>query len=201
MSLILRQLAVGDLQPLSLEIAPGEILCLSGASGSGKSRLLRAIADLDPHQGSVWLEGTEQSSVSGHCWRSWVRLVPAESQWWFETVEEHFPADKEQDLSALGLKQEMLKSPVSRLSSGEKQRLSLVRALAVAPRALLLDEPTANLDPDATEQVERWLLQSIRAQQWPVIWVAHDPEQIARVASRHCQLKADQLREVRHGSD
>ena len=47
--------AIRSYYALSLTVAPGEILCLSGASGSGKSRLLRAIADLDAHDGEIWL--------------------------------------------------------------------------------------------------------------------------------------------------
>ena len=74
---------------------------------------------------------------------------------------------------------------VSRLSSGEKQRLAVLRALAHGPQALLLDEPTANLDADSTARVERFLTQAIRAHGWPVLWVAHDLAQIAVVHVQH----------------
>ncbi len=189
----LEALGVGLLAPLSLCIAPGEICCLSGASGSGKSRLLRAIADLDAHAGEVWLGETAQSGVRGHCWRGWVMLVPADSQWWADRVGDHFAAIDPADLSALGFEPQVLDWPVSRLSSGEKQRLALLRACALAPRALLLDEPTANLDPDLTRHTEAWLRAWARRQQLPVLWVSHDSAQIERVADRHYRLQGAQL--------
>ncbi|XKE44106.1 ATP-binding cassette domain-containing protein [Halomonas organivorans] len=192
-ALHLEALAIGALTGIDLTIAPGEILCLSGASGAGKTRLLRAVADLEPHGGEVWLGERAQSSLPGHEWRRRVMLVPAESQWWAERVGEHFPRDEIAGLAALGFEREVLDWPVSRLSSGEKQRLALLRALARAPSVLLLDEPTANLDDASTRRVEAWLLARIREGGWPVIWVAHEPAQIARVATRHVRLERRRL--------
>ncbi|MFC4974713.1 ATP-binding cassette domain-containing protein [Halomonas beimenensis] len=192
-ALRLEALAIGELRGLDLTIAPGEILCLSGASGAGKTRLLRAVADLEPHEGEVWLGERAQSSLPGHEWRRRVMLVPAESQWWAERVGDHFPRDEIPGLAALGFDREVLDWPVSRLSSGEKQRLALLRALVRAPSVLLLDEPTANLDDASTRRVEGWLLSRIHEEGWPVIWVAHEPAQIARVATRHVRLEGKRL--------
>lgn len=184
----LQQVAIGELHAVDLTVAPGEIVCLSGASGSGKSRLLRAVADLEPHDGEVTLGELTQGRVYGHSWRAAVMLVPAESQWWAETVGEHFPPDTPIDLTAIGFDEAVMGWSVSRLSSGEKQRLALARAIGRQPRALLLDEPTANLDPDSIRRVERWLQDFIRRQRLPVLWVAHDRAQIERVAQRHFRL-------------
>ncbi|RUA22663.1 ATP-binding cassette domain-containing protein [Billgrantia gudaonensis] len=74
---------------------------------------------------------------------------------------------------------------VAHLSSGEKQRLALLRAVSRSPSALLLDEPTANLDDATARRVEAWLRERIRVRGWPAVWVAHDMAQIARVADRH----------------
>jgi sulfonate transport system ATP-binding protein len=188
-SLRLERLAIGELTGVELTLAPGEILCLSGPSGSGKSRLLRAVADLEPHGGDAWLGDVAQASLPAHEWRARVMLVPAESQWWADRVGEHLPpVDDSADLEALGFSPEVLDWQVARLSSGEKQRLALLRAVSREPSALLLDEPTANLDDATTRRVETWLVGRIRERGWPTLWVAHDPGQIARVANRHRRI-------------
>jgi ABC-type iron transport system FetAB ATPase subunit len=191
----LEDVSVGALEGVSLCIAPGEIVCLSGASGSGKSRLLRAIADLDPHGGRIWLGEEEQSGISAHCWRGWVMMVPSESQWWADTVGEHFDGIAPGGLAALGFEDGALSWPVNRLSSGEKQRLALLRAVARDPRALLLDEPTAHLDDGTARRTERWLCDLTRNRSLPVLWVAHDSDQIGRVADRHYRIDGAGLEE------
>lgn len=199
--LILQQLGNELLKPFDLSLAGGEICCISGASGSGKSRLLRALADLEAHQGNVFLNGCNQQQIPAHLWRLQVRLVPAESQWWSDKVADHFPENYDPvDFKALGLDQKSMNWQVSRLSSGEKQRLALLRALAFPLKVLLLDEPTANLDPDLTLQVESWLQQQIRQHQWPVIWVAHNVAQIQRVADRELVIRNGEVQEVLNGS-
>ncbi|WP_404416291.1 ATP-binding cassette domain-containing protein [Marinospirillum sp.] len=199
---ILDSLSNQLLQYCSLTLQPGEIACVSGMSGSGKSLFLRALADLDPHQGQVWLGDVEQQSLPAHQWRQRVRMVPAESQWWFDRVDEHFPDDySAAELPELDLPEAAMSWQVSRLSSGEKQRLALLRALAWPPQVLLLDEPTANLDSRTADKVEAWLLKHIRLQAWPTLWVSHDQRQIDRVADRHFVIHDGQLQEVAHGSD
>lgn len=189
----LRDLSVGTLNKISLSVAPGEIVCLSGPSGSGKTRLLRAVADLEAHSGRVMLDNTDQTRVSGHCWRGWVMLVPAESQWWADTVAEHFLQPPPDGLEALGFDRSTLNWDVSRLSSGEKQRLALLRAVSHQPLALLLDEPTANLDGEATRRAEDLVKDLASTEHMPVLWVAHDPGQIARIAGRHFQIEGARL--------
>ncbi|MBW0148994.1 ABC transporter ATP-binding protein [Marinobacter arenosus] len=198
-TLTLDKLSVGSLEGIDLSISGGDIVCVSGPSGSGKSRLLRAVADLDPHDGEVRLDDTAQGNVPGHTWRQQVMMVPADSQWWFEDVGAHFGPDARTVPGALGFPPEVMDWTVSRLSSGEKQRLAVLRALTRNPRVLLLDEPTANLDDAMIHQVENWLLAEIRKRDLPVIWVAHDTAQIERVASRHYRIRGHTLEAV-HGS-
>jgi len=199
--LVLESVSVGGLHDVSLEVPGGQVVCLSGVSGTGKSRLLRAVADLEPHGGSISLNGAGQRDMLAHQWRSRVIMVPADSQWWFDEVGAHFALNADTRLpAALGFSPEVMTWSVSRLSSGERQRLALWRALALEPQALLLDEPTANLDDETTKAVEAWLLEEIRQRQIAALWVAHNPAQIQRVASAHYRIHGARLEPV-HGSD
>lgn len=173
-----------------LVIDAGECVCISGPSGSGKSQLLRAIADLDPREGRIFLDDVDCDSISASAWRSRVGLLPAEPQWWHDTARPHFAAISNQQLARLNIPLTLLDAPVSRLSSGERQRLALLRLLAMQPQALLLDEPTSNLDPNSVVAVEALIAEYRQQHNAPVLWVSHDPAQITRVSTRHFQLTA-----------
>jgi ABC-type iron transport system FetAB ATPase subunit len=166
-------------------VAAGQCLALSGPSGSGKTLLLRALADLDPHEGSVELDGAAQADCSGPEWRRRVGFLPAESHWWAPRVGDHFrsPAgDLRDGLEGFGLDPGCLEWQVERLSSGERQRLALLRLLDIGPSALLLDEPTANLDSDSARAVEERIGEYRRENGAAVVWVSHDAGQRQRVA-------------------
>ncbi|WP_295579650.1 ATP-binding cassette domain-containing protein [uncultured Lamprocystis sp.] len=186
------------LAQVSLCVDSGELVFVSGPSGSGKSLLLRAVADLDPHTGEVWLGAEARSAMLPARWRRRVGLLPAEAFWWTDTVGDHFPqaaagagasgtpppSGLPALLSALGFEPDVLDWSVGRLSTGERQRLALARLLAQNPEALLLDEATANLDPSNRERVEQ-LIGGYRASRAAaVLWVSHDPEQRARLGGR-----------------
>ena len=192
--LSLRDFSTPLLDPFDLELAPGECLTLSGPSGSGKSRLLRAIADLDPHLGEARCNGIRQQDVSGPAWRRRVALLPAESAWWSERVGDHFERLDSATLALLKLPPETADWQVSRLSSGERQRLALLRVLCVAPEVLLLDEPTANLDQSNIERVESLIARWRQDHGTAVLWVSHDASQRQRVSDR--SLRIDQRKLV-----
>jgi len=179
------------LDPLDLVIDEGETVTLSGPSGSGKSQLLRAIADLDPHNGSAWLGATAADEIPAPQWRRKVGYLPAESSWWEELAGQHFSETPQ--LDALGLAQTTLHSPVAHLSSGERQRLAVLRTLQQQPQILLLDEPTANLDPYHTLLVEEWILKYQQQSSAPILWVTHDPEQRQRIGMRHLEIHGKQV--------
>ncbi len=227
------------LAEVSLEVVAGECVSIMGASGVGKSVLLRALADLEPHHGEVWLQDQAQTAQNSPQWRRQVMWFGAETAWWHDSVQAHFEevakwvketqtSEKEshknskktaeicqnaqscypffdlnntfrQRLEAgiawLGLKMPILQQPVWQLSSGEKQRLALLRGLLLNPQVLLLDEITANLDEQSTRQVEA-LVQNYVLQpetQRCAIWVTHDTAQSLRVASRRLWLTAEGL--------
>lgn len=227
------------LAEVSFEVAAGESVSIMGPSGVGKSVLLRALADLDPHSGEVWLQAQAQTAASAPQWRRQVMWFGAETAWWHDSVQTHFEevakwmketqaSEKEnhknskktaeicqnvqpchpffdlnntfrQRLEAgiawLGLKMPILQQPVWQLSSGEKQRLALLRGLLFNPKVLLLDEVTANLDEESTCQVEDLVQRYVQqpGTQRCAIWVTHDAVQSQRVASRRLRLTAEGL--------
>lgn len=161
------------LKAVDLALAAREILCLSGPSGSGKTLLLRAIADLDPGTGELYLRDRRREQLSGPEWRRQVVYVAAESAWWADTPKDHFQCAPSA-LAQLGLQPTVMLRQVSSLSTGERQRLALLRALALTPPVLLLDEPTAALDLSGREV----LLRELDA-------MAADPESPAMVLVTH----------------
>jgi ABC-type iron transport system FetAB ATPase subunit len=176
------------LGPLSLELKE-RCTTLSGPSGSGKTLLLRAIADLDPHEGEALLDGVGQRQLPPPQWRRRVAYLPAESHWWAERVGTHFNGVDGALLQALGFDAEALDWQVSRLSSGERQRLALARLLALQPRALLLDEPTANLDAASRQRTEAVILDYLERNDALALWVTHDPEQGRRIGVRRLRIE------------
>ena len=191
----LENLTIPGMEPVNLTIAPGECVALSGDSGSGKTRLLRAIADMDEHGGQVYEEGVAQDQVRAHEWRRRVALLPAESQWWFDVVAQHFQAHQAH-IEALGFAAEVMNWNISRCSSGEKQRLSILRMLANCPRVLLLDEPTANLDAGNTARVEALVRDYLLEHNAIAVWVGHDAAQLGRVAQHQFHLSEGRMIEA-----
>lgn len=195
--LVVRALAFDHGGPFDLYLRAAECVGLSGPSGSGKTRLLRCIADLDVHRGDVWLDGGIREDFPPPAWRRQVALLPAESAWWHDLVGAHFPAaPAAARLASLGFTDEVLGWRVDRLSSGEKQRLAVLRMLSVEPRVLLLDEPTANLDEENIARVERLIGDYLRDENAAAIWVSHDQRQLQRVAARRYRIVEGRLVET-----
>jgi len=194
--LSVRGLARPGLQPLAFDLAEGECLAVRGPSGAGKSLLLRALADLDPNDGELSLEGEPREAMPAPRWRRLVTYLPAEPGWWAETVGAHFAdwAAAEPLVEALGLPAASRDWPVSRLSTGERQRLALVRALVQRPRVLLLDEPTAGLDETARDAVET-LIAARLAEGAAALWVTHDAGQARRLARRCLKVEGGRVTE------
>jgi UDP-glucose/iron transport system ATP-binding protein len=198
-ALRIERLATNLIGPISFEVSGAECLALMGPSGAGKSLLLRAIVDLDPSTGNITLGAHPRSEMPASEWRKLVALVPAESGWWADRVRDHFPAkfDATELIGKLGLAG-ALEWDVARLSSGERQRLAIARALSHKPQALLLDEPTASLDDHATGLVEGLIRECCR-KGMALLWVTHNRQQAGRMAKRLLRMsdgRIDQLAET-----
>ena len=174
----------------------GECLAIIGPSGSGKSLLLRALADLDPNSGKVRLSGQDRDDMPAPQWRRLVTYAAAEPGWWAATVGEHFddwplaaPLARRLDLPI-----DCAEWPVSRLSTGESQRLGLIRVLVQSPKVLLLDEPTAALDQNGRAAVEAVIRERL-SEGAAALWVTHDRSQAKRMAARCLLFRGGQIEE------
>ena len=185
------------LAPVDMNLVEAECVAVSGPSGSGKSLLMRAIADLDPNSGDVRLDGRPRDAMPAPDWRRDVVYVPAEAGWWADRVADHFPDPGSATAMAerLGLPADAVGWEIARLSTGERQRLALIRAFLTRPKVLLLDEPTSGLDPEATDKVESLMLERIGGG-LSVLLATHDEAQAARLASRRYAIEKGVLRAV-----
>ncbi|MDJ0784439.1 MAG: ATP-binding cassette domain-containing protein [Desulfosarcinaceae bacterium] len=194
-----RRLTTPHLRAIDLDLAPGECVGITGPSGSGKSLLLRALADMDPFEGQISLGGESVHSMPAPQWRRRVALLPATSAWWYDSVGPHFRRVDTPAYEALGFPPEVADWEIRRLSSGERQRLSLLRLLAMRPEVLLLDEPTANLDAANTRRAEALITAYIRQRMAATLWVSHDRDQLERLCARGYRLVAGRLNPLFNG--
>ncbi len=192
----IRQLRARSGALVDLDVARGECICILGKSGAGKSVFLRLIADMDPGEGTVTLDGIDRDATSGPAWRQRVIYQAAEPAWWAPTVAEHFPETTRAQvagwLADVGLPGDMLAADIARLSTGERQRLALLRSMARQPAVLLLDEPTGALDHTTTLAVEALLSRLLDAG-LAIVMVTHSQEQAARMGHRRFEIADGRL--------
>jgi ABC-type iron transport system FetAB ATPase subunit len=195
-ALLVKELRSKFAGPFELNLGTGACAAVTGPSGSGKSLFLRMIADLDPNEGQVWLNGRERTSMPAPEWRKQATYVSAESGWWADIMIEHFALNRRSEAAALatrlGLRDDLLDAPIAQLSTGEKQRFSLVRALLPSPPVLLLDEPTGPLDQESVALVEA-LLQERMATGTSILLVTHDPNQAQRLGDQRYRMVAGHM--------
>lgn len=201
--LSIKDLKFLDKGPFTFSVKRGECVGISGRSGIGKTQLLRAVTDLIPHEGTISLGGKACSSFQAPEWRSLVTMVFADSSWWYDLVGDHFADDAgdtfiETYFPLLGLEREMLQWQVRRLSTGERQRLALLRTLQINPAVLLLDEPSSGLDDYHTDLLEECIAGLRLEKNMSVIWVSHDPKQLKRVAVREIKMVENGLVDLDH---
>ncbi|MBH8556366.1 ATP-binding cassette domain-containing protein [Nostocaceae cyanobacterium CENA357] len=193
-------------QNLNFELLPGERVAVVGASGSGKSQLLRAIASLDPIQaGYIFFQGKPIDSCYTPHYRSQVIYLHQRPALWEGTVEDNLQqiyrlAIHRQQvytrkvilnyLQLLHKPADFLQRSVSVISGGEAQIVAFLRALQLSPLVLLLDEPTASLDTATANCLET--LVAAWQQEEPqraYLWTSHDSAQLQRITNRQINLK------------
>ncbi len=196
------QLQVNELRwqergPYSFTLNAGDAIGIHGESGIGKSFFLRALCDLVPAEGKVLLNGIRREDIAAPQWRRRIALLPTDSQWWHETPAEHFAAPETLtgDMQQLGLNSSLLQQPCMHLSTGQKQRLALLRTLQLQPEILLLDEPTSALDEHNREAEEHFLLEKKKELGFSLILVSHDQQQLRRLTARRFLLTRTTLEE------
>jgi lipoprotein-releasing system ATP-binding protein len=199
------------LRGVDLDVRPGEIVGLIGPSGSGKSSLLHAAGLLEhPDGGRITIEGRDCSDLGDRA-RTRVRLASIGFVYQFHHLLPEFSAldnvalpqmiagasqaqarARALDLlSGLGLGERVHHQP-GQLSGGEQQRVAVARALANAPRLLLADEPTGNLDPHTSGAVFESLYTLVRTQGVAAVVATHNLE-LARHMDRVLALKDGRL--------
>jgi tungstate transport system ATP-binding protein len=178
--------AVHALSGVDLRIAPGERVALIGANGSGKSTLLRVLHGLlRPSAGTVLRDGAmrqamvfqrpfalRMSALSNVALALWLRGTR-----WKTAKEQALEALGRVDLAAIALRN------ARTLSGGQLQRLALARAWSLRPDVLLLDEPTASLDPHAKRDVEA-LMAEFAVSGTTLVFASHNLGQVKRLATR-----------------
>jgi putative ABC transport system ATP-binding protein len=197
------------LNDISLTVEPGEFLVITGSSGSGKTTLLTLLSGLDkPTSGRVFIDQQDitdaleddlaplRNRMIGFVFQSF-HLIPSMSA--IENI--MFPAELQglsnadkkarQLLERVGLSDRADNLP-SQLSGGEKQRVSLCRAMINAPKLLFADEPTGNLDSKNGRIVFEQLVEMKNGQGATLILVTHNPE-FAATADRVLRLKDGRL--------
>jgi ABC-type multidrug transport system fused ATPase/permease subunit len=170
------------LRDVSFAVPRGQVLALVGASGAGKSTLLRCLNRLaEPESGTIELDGDDIRHVAPELLRRRVALVAQAPAMLPGTVEENLAygldvlraETRDAALAASGLDASFLPRSAKALSGGERARVALARALTREPDAILLDEPTAALDPE-TARVIAQTVAALAQRDLAVILATHD---------------------------
>jgi tungstate transport system ATP-binding protein len=178
---------------VSLTVQPGERIALVGANGSGKSTLLRLLHGLAAHTSGRVARDTHRVHAMlfqrPHLMRLSVMGNIALGLWLRGTNWRDAKAHAQTALARVGLA-ELAQRNARTLSGGQQQRVALARAWALSPQVLLLDEPTASLDPHAKREVEALIHEfAHQSETMTLVFASHNLGQVKRLASRVIYLE------------
>jgi len=204
-------LRIGDrilLEKVDFSLEPTGVTAIFGRSGTGKSTLLKALCQLAPFEGTVWLDGTDTNGCKPEDIRTRIQYLHQEP-WLFQgTVAENLvlsasfkqnhrrsleDSDIRRHLEGLGLEVDILTQDAEKLSGGEKQRVAMIRSLLLEPEYLLLDEPTSAMDV-SSEEISLAYLRNL-SHKMGIIAVSHSVELIS-TADRALLLADGTLAEI-----
>ncbi len=197
------------LDGVSLEVPEGSLTALLGPSGSGKSTLLRIIAGLEiADTGEVAIDGSDVSALPpqgrgiGFVFQHYApfaHMTVADNVAFGLRIRKRPKEEVRQRvdelLALVGLTKWAAQRP-HQLSGGQRQRMALARALAVAPRVLLLDEPFGALDATVRAELRDWLRRLHEEQNVTTVLVTHDQEEAMEVADRIAVMNAGRIEQV-----
>ena len=200
---------VSALDGIDLEVRSGELFFLLGASGCGKTTLLRCIAGLEtPTSGRVFFGGRDVTQMPPHLreaamvfqsYALWPHLTVAQNIA-FGLEERKLPkkeiaARVEAALASVQLEGFGARS-IDQMSGGQQQRVSLARALVVRPKCLLLDEPLSNLDAQLRVEMRLEIRRIVKDNGLTAIYVTHDQEEALAMADRMAVLDKGRVAQV-----
>lgn len=183
------------LDHVSMTVYEGEVFVILGPTGCGKTTLLRMLNKLEvPDTGKVFLDGTDTDELDVTELRRKVGMVFQTPAVFEGSVEDDILFGRKlrddrdrssaaQFASTVGLSKNFINRMTSELSVGEKQKVTIARALANEPDLLLMDEPTSALDPSSRQRIESLIRNSV-SNGPTVVMVTHDVKQAARLADR-----------------
>ena len=203
------------LDNVSFSVEKVECLTVVGPSGAGKSILLKSLNRLiEPSEGRIDLFGTDITTIDPINLRRRVCLVGQVPVLFEGTVRQNlaypFSFKKNQNLArpdftsvlkSVGLFPSILDGDAGKLSVGQQQRVCIARALCLNPDILLLDEPTASLDHDSAQVVERTIMDLNHDAKLTIVIVTHDMDQASRLGDRTLRIvngQVDDLASNRH---
>jgi iron(III) transport system ATP-binding protein len=197
------------LDGIHLEIAAGELFFLLGASGCGKTTLLRCIAGLETlTAGAIFFGGREVTQMPPHK-REAAMVFQSYALWPHLSVEQNIAFGlEERRVPRAEIRRrveealEMVQLPgygersIDQMSGGQQQRVSLARALVVKPKCLLLDEPLSNLDAQLRVEMRREIRRIVKDNGLTAIYVTHDQEEALAMADRMAILNRGRIGQV-----
>jgi len=175
----------GRLFEVAIGIGAGELVCLVGPNGSGKTSLLHALAGIDRPSGLVSMDGVDPRALGPRQRPSYLTYLPAtrDIAWPLAARDLIALGGGEADFALLELAP-LLDRRIDTLSTGERSRVLIARALAPRPRLLLLDEPTANLDPLWQIRLMELVRTEIKGSGRAALVAIHDLDAAVRYADR-----------------